>query len=198
MRENMDVFLKSQQFLISQIFHDFVSPMSALFVAAESLSEGDNEIMSILNKSSLQTRSILMLFRAIFGYGALGIKEGGQYIKEYIEQNTYITTKFRTTDDDNAVSTQILMVACLWVSKQSMLKSGEMSIDVSENFIQIVLSNTRVSIQTSEDKIILGKPTYSNSLKESYACYISQILSVSGFRAQIERSKNSLSLKVFS
>lgn len=196
MQANKNISLKSQQFLISQIFHDLVSPLSSLFVGIELLSDSDQDVLQILNTSVNQTRSILMLFRSMFGYTNIGTNEGIQYIHEYIKSNTSINFLCNVSCDKTKSPVQLFMILCLWLSKQSMTKSGKMSFSISDSAIEGSLCDTKILANRTEDAIILNKKTLSSSPKESYACYVASLLQENEMWAHITRNLDSISLKV--
>lgn len=191
-----DTSLKGTQLLLSQILHDLISPFSALSAGMDLLSNHqgkNNDLIGLIQVSKDQLCVRLALFRSLFGYTKSGLdNETYPLLKDYLKEMKIVLPLTIPSD----ISPKIIANCCFWLTKQAISKGGSLEFQAQGPYrLDISLVTTDIRENSSEDPVLLGHELPA-SPQTSYAYYLWGLLRQSALQANLQRSRQRLTLSL--
>lgn len=186
------------QLLMTQVFHDIISPMSALATGMSFIcslgKNGQNiqeeaSLVELVDSARQQLQHRLVFFRTLvgryesFSQGEL-LKEISGYLKECKMSIEAIPPTF---------SAGIFVALCCWLCRQFLGEFSMKNTSHEKGKWAFVVSGPLRNLEFREDDIVMEGDA-PNHPQESYAYYLYYLTKKEGLSVKIERTTNALSV----
>lgn len=178
------------QLLFSQVLHDLISPFSSLSAGMDIVTHSQDEIWDLVNQAKHQLYIQLILSRCIFSYGEGSYAEGEKLIVQYAE-SLEIGIQGKMPEQ---IPLKLCVGLAFWLIKQAKPRSDNILSWEKGNYL-LHLSGSGVKKNLKEEHV-LQDGALTQSPQESYAMYLYRLLRHYGYKANTNRTSDSLSLKI--